>query len=654
MLINTQVKKRQLACIMFTDIVSFTSLMSKDEGLALKTLDENRLIHRAIIKKYEGEFIKELGDGVLAIFSTATAAVSAASEIHLATKKNTNLNIRIGIHLSEIIYENGDIFGDGVNIAARVEPTAPSGGTHITHSVFSNLYNKKGIETKFIGEVNLKNVKDDMKIYQVLVTDEFESLIDIKEDSFDPKNTETLKKSIAVMPFLNMTNDPDQDYFCEGIAEDILIILSNVKDLKIVGRSSSFQFKNSDLSQKEISTILNVNNILEGSVRRSGNRLRINAHLINTTENRQIWAERYDRELIDIFEIQDDIASKISKKLKVTLIDNSKKVNPVNMEAYEMLLKGRYYEDKFIQGFDKALACYTRAIELEPDYAEAYSALANIHFLFTMYLIHPPRDGFKRAQHYANKALSINNEIAEAHFLIGQINFWFHWDFHKAKEQYIKATQASVPFYFTGVTMDPWYYAFVKGDFESAVNATLTIMETNPLSYFYQFLLSCYYTWGRQAFKAREVLNNLLLAIPNHSDAQRLLAYNSLLENDSARAVKEARKAVELAHGLGWSQITLSIALAQNGEKEEAFTILNNLQSNQDQVNISPLGIGLIYTYLNDFDKAFFYLNKAIVYKDIWMVSLKFGPEFDPLRNDPRFDMLLEQIGYPEVYENQT
>nr|WP_158526733.1 adenylate/guanylate cyclase domain-containing protein [Olleya aquimaris] len=638
---------------MFTDIVGYTSLMAKDEGLALKTLDENRLIHRTIIKKYDGEFIKELGDGVLAIFSTATDAVSAAAEIHLATKLNAHLNIRIGLHLSEIIYENGDIFGDGVNIASRVEPKAPSGGTYITQAVQSNLYNKKGINTEYVGELSFKNVAQDMKIYQVLVTDDFESIVNIQADAFNFNNNDALKKSIAVMPFLNMTADPDQDYFCEGIAEDILIILSNVKDLKIVGRSSSFQFKNSELSQKEIGAILNVNHILEGSVRRSGNRLRINAHLINITENRQIWAERYDRELTDIFEIQDDIASKISKKLKVTLLDNTKKVNPVNMEAYEMLLKGRYYEDKFIQGFDKALTCYTRAIELEPDYAEAYSALANIHFLYTMYLIHPPRDGFKRAQHYANKALSINNEIAEAHFLIGQINFWHHWDFHAAKEQYIKATQASVPFYFTGVTMDPWYYAFVEGDYEKAVNTTLTIMETNPLSYFYQFLLSCYYTWGRQPHKAREVLNNLLLAIPNHSDAQRLLAYNSLLENDSERAITEARKAVELAHGLGWSQITLSIALAQHGDKEEAFTILNNLQSNQDQVNISPLGIGLIYTYLNDFDNAFLYLNKAIVYKDIWMVSLKYGPEFDPLRSDPRFDLLLEQIGYPEVYHNQ-
>ncbi|MGB1307581.1 MAG: tetratricopeptide repeat protein, partial [Oceanihabitans sp.] len=535
----------------------------------------------------------------------------------------------------------------GVNIASRIEPTAPSGGTHITHAVHSNLYNKKGIETRFVDQVKLKNVKDAMKIYEVIVSDSFESSLDLAIIENKSHSEESLKKSIAVLPFLNRTNDPEQEYFCEGIADDILIILSNVIELKIVGRSSSFQFKNSELSQKEIGAILNVNHIIEGSVRRSGNRLRISAHLVNIVEDRQIWAESYDRDLIDIFAIQDDIASKISKKLKVTLLDSSKKVNPVNMEAYEMFLKGRYYEEQFIQGFDKALACYTRAIELEPNYAEAYSALANLHFLYTMYLIHAPREGFRRAIYYAEKALSINNEIAEAHFVIGQINFWHYWDFDSAKSQYLKATQASVPFYFTGVTIDPWYYAFVEGDFENAVNATLKIIETNPLSFFYQFLLSCYYTWGKQPEKARNVLNNLLITLPHYSEAQRLLAYNSILENKSERAVKEARKAVELAHGLGWSQITLSMALAQNNEINEATTILNNLQSNQDQVNVSPLGIALIYTFLNDFDNAFLFLNKAITYKDIWMVSLKYAPEFEPLRSDPRFDIIIQQIGYP-------
>ena len=402
-------------------------------------------------------------------------------------------------------------------------------------------------------------------------------------------------------------------------------------------------------TEKEIGSILNVNHILDGSVRRSGNRLRINAILFNVPQDSQIWAERYDRELTDIFEIQDDIATKISQQLKVNLFQNSNRTSLVNMEAYEMLLKGRYYEEMFIQGFDKALTCYMRAIEIDPNYAEAYAAVANIHFLYTMHLIHPPHEGFKRTRHYAERALDLNPEVAAAHFTLGQVNFWFDWDFDVAKIQYQKAANAAIPFYSTGVTVDPWYHAFVEGDYEKAVNATLKIIETDPLSIFNQYLLSCYLTWGSRPERARDVLNNMLKMVPNYSDAQRLLAYNSFIEGDSSRAVKEARKAVEMAYGIGWSQITLAIVLAQDGQADEAIEILNNLQDSRDKVNISPLGIALIYTYLGDNDNAFKYLEEAIEYRDQWMVSLKYGPEYEPLRSDSRFDTLIEKIGYPKI-----
>lgn len=645
-------KKRKLACIMFTDIVGYTSLMSNDEARALQTLDENRFIHKSIISKHGGEFIKELGDGVMAMFNTATDAVYAACEIQVATENNEHLNIRIGLHLSEVIYENGDIFGDGVNIAARIEPTASPGGIHISHEVHSNLYNKEGIKTKFVREFDLKNINHGIRVYEVSVTQKFKKDLSKNISKYNERSVEDDKKSIAVMPFLNFTNDPEQDYFCDGIADDILITLSNIKDLKIVGRKSSFQFKNSQLSEQEIGAILNVNHILEGSVRRSGNRVRVNVLLFNVPQNSQIWAEKYDRELTDIFQIQDDIASKITQRLKLTLFESGKRSKNINMDAYEMLLKGRYYEEMHLQGFDKALSCYTRAIEIDADYAEAYAALANIHFLFTMNLIHSPHEGFNKTRFYAEKALALNDEIAAAHFTLGQVHFWFDWDFDNALVQYNKAANAAVAFYSTGVTIDPWYHAFIEGDFDKAVNSTLKIIETDPLSVFNQYLLSCFFTWGSRPDQAREILNTIIKMVPNYSDAYRLLAYNSFIEGDSKRAVEEARKAVVLSYGLGWSQITLGIVLAQDGQTEESIEILNNLQESREKNNISPLGIALIYTYLGDYDNAFKHLEEAIKYKDQWIVSLKYGPEYDPLRSDPRFDVIIDKIDYPKVPEH--
>jgi TolB-like protein/Tfp pilus assembly protein PilF len=450
------------------------------------------------------------------------------------------------------------------------------------------------------------------------------------------------------MSFRNLSNDPEQEYFGDGIADEILVTLSNLKNLRVVGRSSAFQFKNSPLSPKEIGKTLQVSYILEGSIRKSQNKVRINAVLLSVSDDRQIWAERYDRELTDIYEVQDDIAAKISKKLKVTFTDVEKRVAPINMEAYEQLLKGRFYVDKYISYFDKALACFTRAIEIDPNYAEAYAELGNLHFLYTMYLLSPPREGFRRAKFYAEKALSLNDELGSAHFLLGQLYFWQDWNFKKAKKQYEKSDLAAVPFYFTGIVDDPWYYAFGYGDFDKAAASMLKIIENDPLSLFNQVLISFYYTWGRRPEKAREVLNSMLLAVPNYSEAYRLLAYNSFLEGDSARAVTEAQKAVELSQGMGWSQITLSIALAQDGKREEAKQLISTLENSSETQAISPLGIAIIYIVLGEIDTAFEYLEKAMAYRDIWMLSLKYAPEFIPIRDDPRFKKLVERIKYPE------
>lgn len=644
---QVKTSNRLLACIMFTDILGYTALMGKDEDLALETLRKNRKIQGPIIEKYGGTWIKELGDGVLAMFSSATDAVSAASEIHLATADDPNLVIRVGLHLSEVIYENGDIFGDGVNIASRIEPTAPPRGTHISEAVCKNLTNKKGIELKQKGDINLKNVEAPVKIYEVIIGEDFESQMASRFHEVLEDKAETQKNSIAVMSFESLGSNSDDEYFGDGIADEIIVTLSNIKDLKVVGRRSSFQFKNSTLSPQEIGSTLRVSYILEGSIRKRNKHVRINASLVSVKSDRQVWAERYDRELTDIYEIQDDIAAKISKKLKVTFADTEKRATPVNMEAYEQLLKGRFYVDKYITFFDKALACFTRAIEIDPNYAEAYAELANLHFLYTMYLISPPREGFRKAKFYAEKALQLNEELGGAHFLLGQLYFWQDWNFEKAKKQYEKADLALVPFYFTGIVIDPWYYAFGYGDFDKAANSMLKIIENDPLSFFNQYILSCYYTWGKRPEKAREVLNGMLMAAPNYSEAYRLLAYNSFLEGDSERAVEEARKAVELSQGTGWSQITLGIALAQQGAKQETGEIIEKLHASAESQVISPLGIAIIYVVLGEIDTAFEYLEKAMAFRDIWMLSLKYAPEFTPIRKDPRFENLVKRIGYP-------
>ncbi|HSC52733.1 MAG TPA: adenylate/guanylate cyclase domain-containing protein [Phnomibacter sp.] len=631
---------------MFTDIVGYTLLMGDDEAHAFRILKLNRGIHRHIIKEYGGRLIKELGDGMLATFSSVTDAVLAAANIQMEVAKLELFQLRIGIHLSEVIFDNNDVFGDGVNIASRIQSVTKPGGILISEAVQKNLSNKKGIRTEPAPPEALKNVQSDIGLYKVIITDDYE-FVPIPASPTLERHKE--EKSIAVLPFRNLNTEADDEYFSDGIAEEIIMSLSRINDLKVMGRSSSFQFKGASMSVKDIGNQLGVSTILEGSVRRMGKQLRVNASLVNIADGCNIWSEKYDRELTDVFQIQDDIAENIAQNLKVTFFNFENRRVAINMDAYELLLKGRFFMEKYIEGFDKALACFTRALEIDPLYGEAWCELAKLNFLYTMHLFYTPKEGFEKARFYAEKALAINSELGGAHYVLGQICFWYDWNFDKAKEKFMQAHESRDAFYFSGIVIDPWWRAFGYGDFEGALTSVRKVIETDPLSFYAQVHLAYFFTFSKQKEEALSVLNRMLAIVPGFSEAERLIAYNHLLHNENEEGLSHARKAAELSYGLGWAQNTYIIALAKCGQKQEALQTLKAWENQKGPLNISPIGVGLVYTHLGDLDKAFQYFNEGIEYKDTWAVTMKFNPEFDIVRNDPRFEQLLEKIHYPSV-----
>ncbi len=304
-------QSRQLAAIMFTDIVGYTELMGDDEQKAFDLLRKNRQIQKPIIEKFNGTWIKELGDGVLASFHTVTDAVLCASEIQKVCSDIHDLKLRIGIHLGEVVFEDNDVFGDGVNIASRIQAIATPGAIYISESVHNNISNKKEIITRFVRKANLKNVKEAVRIYEVLPQN-------IQPASFTNSLIHSTAntnggKSIAVLPFVNMSNDPEQEYFSDGMAEEIITSLNHLKDLKVAGRTSSFQFKGKNIDLHKIGEELGVNTVLEGSIRKQGNRIRLTAQLVNVKDGFHFWSEKYDRNMDDIFAIQDEIALGTSK-----------------------------------------------------------------------------------------------------------------------------------------------------------------------------------------------------------------------------------------------------------------------------------------------------------------------------------------------------
>jgi len=259
-------QSRQLASIMFTDIVGYTALMGNDEQKALGILKKNRELQKPIIEQFNGRYIKELGDGIMASFHTVSDSVNAAIKIQSACNAVNDFQLRIGIHLGEVVFENEDVFGDGVNIASRIQTITAPGSIYVSESVHHNVSNKQGIETRFVKQEMLKNVKDPVRIYEVITSVETAfPQTPIKQQSQKP-----LEYSIAVLPLLNMSNDPDQEYFCDGISEEIINALAQLNNLRVISRTSAFSFKGKNHDAREIGKSLDVTTLLEGSVRRQG------------------------------------------------------------------------------------------------------------------------------------------------------------------------------------------------------------------------------------------------------------------------------------------------------------------------------------------------------------------------------------------------
>jgi len=410
-------QSRQLAAIMFTDIVGYTLLMGKDEEEAFNLLSINLKLQQPLIEQFNGRLIKELGDGILASFATVFDAVTCACHILTACKKEAGLQLRIGIHQAEVIFQNGDVFGDGVNIAARIQAIAPINSILVSESVHSNISNKKGFQTKYKGEEILKHVKEPIRLYEIIMEESFNPEIKNKAIKTAPAIP---SKSIAVLPFVNMSNDPEQEYFSDGMAEDIITSLSHLEDLKVAGRTSSFQFKGKNVDLHEVGNKLGVKTVLEGSVRRQGNRLRITAQLINVEDGFHLWSQKYDRDMDDIFAIQDEIALSITEQLKVLLLQKDReritRAATHNAIAYELYLKGTFHINRRGSSIKVGLECFRKAIEMDPNYSLAYTGFAYANILGAFYSFFPAREVMQKIKEALETSIRLDSSHCESYF----------------------------------------------------------------------------------------------------------------------------------------------------------------------------------------------------------------------------------------------
>ncbi|UCH63221.1 MAG: tetratricopeptide repeat protein [Fidelibacterota bacterium] len=510
------VPQRKLAAIMFTDIVGYTAMMSQDEEKALELLKKNRALLKPVIEQFRGEWLKEMGDGTLSSFASAVEAVNCALEIQHILQSDPNLSLRIGIHIGDVVFEDGDVFGDGVNVASRIEPLAEPGSVCVSEQVYEAIRNKRGIEATLLGEKKLKGVDHPIKVYAV--SEIRAPLVEQVRATIRPLGRrwwtwtgtaagvaiiavvvwwlgfgkEALPepllgpKSVAVLPFANLSDSKEDEYFSDGVTDDIITHLTKIGDLKVISRTSAMLYKDSPKSLRIIANELGVPNILEGTVRRAGDKVRITGQLIDARTDQHLWAETYDRDLTDIFLIQSDVARNIAAALETMLSpEERQRIEQLPTEsttAYDLYLRAYEYDQK---GWERktleiASDLYKKAVEIDPRFAQAYARLGRIHSYMYWRGYDRTNQRLATAREAVDQALSIKPDDPVVRMGNGYYYYYGLRDHTRALEQFFFAQRLE-----PGNGLHAENIAYVQrrlGRFEEALANQKTAQEYDPRS----------------------------------------------------------------------------------------------------------------------------------------------------------------------------
>jgi TolB-like protein/Tfp pilus assembly protein PilF/tRNA A-37 threonylcarbamoyl transferase component Bud32 len=461
--------------------------------------------------------------------------------------------------------------------------------------------------------------------------------------------------SIAVLPFYNLSADKEQEYFCDGMAEEIINALTYIEGLRVVARTSTFVFKDKKEDIREIGKKLNVETLLEGTVRKAGNRLRITVQLVNVADGYHLWSEKYDRDIgalccpEDIFAIQDEISLAIVSKLRLKLFGEEKarlmKRHTEDLEAHNSYLKGRFFWNKRMEeGLKKAIEYFKQAIEKDPDYALAYAGLADAYLTLPGYSSIPPKEVWEKAKEAALKALEIDNTLAEAHTALAYIKTKYDLDWEGAEREFIRAIAIN-PGY---STVHHWY-AFLlmyRARFEEAMKEIKQAHELDPLSLVINRNMGQVLYYARQYDIALEALQKTIEMDPNFSLAHFYLGCTYLQKSMHEDALVEFQKEKSLWRELNpYLEAYIGVTYAKMAKRDKAQEVLENLMEQSKHAHIPSYGLAWICFALEENNQGFMWLEKAYEERDSWLCEIKVDPVFDSAHLDPRFKGLLKRVG---------
>lgn len=625
---------------MFTDMVGYSALTQSSESQALEVLQRHNKFVRPFFPRFNGREIKTIGDSFLVEFDSALEALGCAVELqsflhdyNFTSRDEWKICLRIGIHLGDVIHENGDVFGDAVNIASRIEPNAEPEGICISEQMYDQVRNKVPQTLVKLGQRDMKNIKIPIDVYKVLMPWE---KAESKESDFPDTR-------IAVLPFANLSPDPNDEYFADGITEEIISTVSGISGLSVISRTSVVGYKGATKKVKEIGKELEVGTILEGSFRKAGNRIRVTTQLINVASDGHLWSQNYDRELNDIFAVQSDIAMQVANALKVRIKPKEEiritDTPTTSTQAHALYLKGRFHLNKFEKiSLFSAISYFEKALTEDPNYALAYCGLSDAYTWLAFLDLVEPIDSYEKAERYARKALEMNESLAEAHDSLA----WplvSKYDFKGAFDELDKAIEIN-PNLVTAYS----HIASINasfGNWDKCLKAVEQELRLDPFSVQTWENAGTWYLYAGHYDEAIKYLSDVLELDPNNSFSLANLGLAHIQKGFVKEGLEEVKRASELS---GRVSADLAYAYVRAGEPDKAKDLLKELLTPGENRHIPLSAVAGIYAALGEKDKALEWLERAYEEHSGYLIAIKTEFVFENIRNEPGFQAILRKM----------
>jgi TolB-like protein/class 3 adenylate cyclase/Tfp pilus assembly protein PilF len=674
----------RLAAVWFADIVGYSRLASRDEKAALGLVDVLRSVLNETLQQYDGRLVKLMGDGALVEFASADAAVRSALDLvrRFAERGGALVpasRLRVGVHVGEVAPgPDGDLYGDGVNTAARLQQSAGPGEVVVSEDVWRSLRQRPDHRFTPLGQRRLKGLAVSVRIFRAepaeavlrpwdgpvgwlrravrrraVVYAAVASLVGLAgygllswdRASGGPDSAGGIT-SLAVLPLANLNPDTESEYFADGMTEELISALSRVEGLRVVSRTSAFTFKGRNADVREVGEELGVGSVLEGSVRRAGNQLRITVQLVDTRNGYQLWSDTYDRELADVFAIQEEISQAVVRALgsRLGAAGSSASRGPLartgtdDLGAYELYLQGRYLTNKWgEESVRRGIAYFERAIEKDPDFARAYAGLADAY----MWLLWDGsvQEALPLAREAAQRALELDDSLSEAHYANARVASEIDWDWPTAEEEFRRALELDPA---NGEARHRYAHLLVALQrYAEATAESRRLIELDPLNAEWHHHLGWNYLFSGQYDLAEAPYRKALELDPNVLAGRAYLGVLLVKQARFPEAIEMFQEDIERHGANGETLSHLAWGHAMAGDRAAARAILADI--NRRGIRVAAWRRAYVHAALGEKDHAFEWLEQAFVERRA-LFQFARDPRFDPLRDDPRFAQIVRRM----------